>query len=439
MPSVAAARQPALPDGSVAARAHGAGGRRPRIALLGHFGVGNLGNEGSLDAMTLIVRQRFPDAEITVICSTPEAVSARTGLNAVAWTRPELRNPILRRLNGALLKLPYKMFGPVRAWRILRDFDIVIVPGTGLLDDFGERPQGVPYVILKWVFAARLSGRPFVMACIGAGPIRHRLSRFLMTSAARMATYLSFRDQASRRFVAEHVARAGASKVYPDIAFSLPVSLRSEKARTTKPLIAIGVMHYRGWSNGDGGIYQRYIARLAEAVATLIRRGYRMRLVIGEEGDAAAVADLHAAVVDRLGPAIEADIEHAPARSLSEVMQQFNGAEAAVVTRFHNLVCALLAGTPVASLSYGAKNDLLLEDLGLDDFAAHVERFDPDWVVERLEALRANRSAYADRISPQLAAYRRALEEQARELHALISAAASKAGALVEQGAEART
>jgi polysaccharide pyruvyl transferase WcaK-like protein len=438
MPSVAAVHQPALPAGSVAARPRGAGGRRPRVALFGHFGVGNLGNEGSLDAMTLIVRQRFPDAEITVVCSSPEAVSARTGLNAVAWTRPELSNPILRLLNGALLKLPYKLLGPIRAWRILRAFDVVIVPGTGLLDDFGERPEGVPYVILKWVLAARLSGRPFLMACIGAGPIRRRLSRFLMMSAARMTTYLSFRDQASRLFVAEHVARAGASKVYPDIAFSLPVSLPSKEARTTKPLIAVGVMHYRGWSNDDGRIYQRYIARLAEAVATLIGRGHRIRLVIGEDGDATAVADLRAQIADRLGPAVVADIEYAPARNLFEVIQQFSGAEAAVVTRFHNLVCALLAGTAVASLSYGAKNDLLLEDLGLDDVTAHVERFDSAWVVERIEALRASRFAYANRIAPQLAAYRRALEDQARELHALISEAATKAEAIVDHEAESR-
>lgn len=394
---------------------------RPRIALFGHFGVGNLGNEGSLDAMVRLVRQRFPHAEITVVCSNPAAVSARTGLAALAWTRPEIRNGALRTLNRLLLKLPYKAIGPIRVARILREFDLVVVPGTGLLDDFAERPQGVPYVVLKWALIARLVGCRFAMACIGAGPIRHPLSRLFMMTAARAATYLSFRDEASRDFVARHVGRARSARVFPDIAFALPVPRLPDPPPGGPRVIAVGVMHYRGWGNGDGAIYARYIARLARVVETLVGRGFRIRLVIGEAGDARAIADLRATLAERLGSTALAMIDEAPARDLDDVMRQMAGADAAVVTRFHNVVCALLVGTPVVTLSYGAKNDLLLNEMGLGHCASHVERFEPDWVIERLDEVLADRCAIVTRMAARVGAYRALLQMQAREIHAMIA------------------
>jgi polysaccharide pyruvyl transferase WcaK-like protein len=411
---------------------------RPRIALFGHFGVGNLGNEGSLDAMVRLVRQRFPDAEITVLCSNPAAVSARTGLAAVPWTRPEIRNGVLSMLNRLLLKLPYKAFGPIRAARILRGFDLVVVPGTGLLDDFAERPQGVPYVILKWALTARLVGCRFAMVCIGAGPIRHPLSRLFMMTAARAATYLSFRDEASRAFVARHVGRARSARVFPDIAFALPVPRLPDRPAGQQRIVAVGVMHYRGWGNGDGEIYARYIARLAQVVRTLIGRGCRVRLVIGEAGDVRAIADLRATLAESLDGAALRMIDEAPARDLDDVMRQLAGADAAVVTRFHNVVCALLVGTPVVSLSYGAKNDLLLKEMGLGHCASHVERFEPDWVIERLDEVQDDRAAIVARIAARVGAYRALLQMQARELHAMIAVAPSTPVALAVRDSEAR-
>ena len=58
--------------------------------------------------------------------------------------------------------------------------------------------------------------------------------------------------------------------------------------------------------------------------------------------------------------------EHA--QSLTEVMQQISETELLVATRFHNVVCGLMMGRPVISLSYARKNDVLLADMGLGAF-----------------------------------------------------------------------
>jgi polysaccharide pyruvyl transferase WcaK-like protein len=383
---------------------------RPRIALFGQFGSGNVGNDASLDAMIRGLRARLPLAEFVIVCSGPVEAGAAFRLPAVSWVRPPLRNALLRRLNALLQGIPHKLVGPFRAARILRGCDVLLVPGTGFLDDFGERPAGGPYTILKWVLIARLMGLRVEMASIGAGPVQRRPSLVMMMAAARLAHRLSFRDAASRDFVMRHARIARPMAVCPDLAFSLPAQPEAS-SNSAAPLV-LGVMRYRGWLNADAGIYATYIAKLTAFAHTMIEGGRRIRLVIGEVADEAAVADLRAALAALGGDRLVDRTEYTPARTIHDVIAQMAGAELAIATRFHNVVAALLAGTPVISLSYGAKNDILLSDMGLGAFTAHVERFEPDWLVERVATLAAERDRHAHGIEQKVASYRTALAVQ---------------------------
>jgi polysaccharide pyruvyl transferase WcaK-like protein len=75
-----------------------------------------------------------------------------------------------------LLKVPSRTLDIVRTLYQVRKFDIVVVPGTGILDDFGEPWYAMPYDLFKWSLAAMLGGRPFTFVSVGAGPIQHPLS-----------------------------------------------------------------------------------------------------------------------------------------------------------------------------------------------------------------------------------------------------------------------
>ena len=55
-----------------------------RIALFGHFGVQNMGNECTLQAMLQNLRDRVPDAEVYSICSNPDDTRTRHNLRSVA-------------------------------------------------------------------------------------------------------------------------------------------------------------------------------------------------------------------------------------------------------------------------------------------------------------------------------------------------------------------
>lgn len=64
-------------------------GRRAKIALFGLFGCGNLGNDGSLEAMIEFLRHHRPDADLVCICDNPEEVTRKFGIatQPISWSR----------------------------------------------------------------------------------------------------------------------------------------------------------------------------------------------------------------------------------------------------------------------------------------------------------------------------------------------------------------
>ncbi|WP_436118394.1 hypothetical protein [Phyllobacterium sp. LjRoot231] len=54
-----------------------------KIALLGLFGSGNTGNDGSLESMVSFLRRSTPDAELLCICPNPEVVTGTLAIAAV--------------------------------------------------------------------------------------------------------------------------------------------------------------------------------------------------------------------------------------------------------------------------------------------------------------------------------------------------------------------
>jgi polysaccharide pyruvyl transferase WcaK-like protein len=396
------------------------GRRRPlRIGIFGLFGYGNLGNDGSLESFLGFLRAARPDAEIGCICHSGEIVSERFQLPALPISEPARGGWLFRKLNRLMLGAPKRLADLVRSVRIARQFDVIIVPGTGILDDFGDRWTGMPLQLFSWALAARIAGTPFAFVSIGAGPIMHPVSRWLMKAAARMARYRSYRDQNSKNFMAGIGLRRSGDLVTPDLAFRLPRPEAAALPVGQRKVIGLGVMGYSGWKHGqaDGeAIYRVYVKKLGEFGSWLLDQGYGVRLIIGDEGDAQAVKDVAEAIAERPGPgAMEAVIAE-PAGSLTDVMRQMGRTDLVVATRFHNIVCALMMAKPVISIGYAKKNDVLLAEAGLGDYCQHIERLDVDLLKRQFETLMQERERYIPRIAATAETYRRELETQEKRL-----------------------
>jgi polysaccharide pyruvyl transferase WcaK-like protein len=335
-----------------------------------------------------------PDAELVCICADPKVVAQQHHIVAMPFRWPRKRQAsFVARMGARLGDFTLTMSA-------VRGFDLLVVPGTGILDDFGEPPQGLPLTIF-WVFLlARMRGIKICLVSIGAGPIRCTATRWLLKRAAAMAHYRSYRDTCSKDFMRSLGLQVAQDEIYPDLAFSLPEPSGQGSEAATEPTIGVGVMAYSGWGVGPSEaheIYRTYIQKMTSFVLRLLDRGYRVRIFIGENSDNRAVIDLTQSIAEQksLPPG---HVHAQPASSLYDLMQQMLETDVVVATRFHNIVCALKVGRPTVSLGYANKNDALLAEMGLQQFCQHVETFDLDLLTRQVSQLLGERSRFVDLI-----------------------------------------
>ena len=379
-----------------------------RIGLFGNFGSGNLGNEGSLEAMLLFLRKAHPEADLVCICADPDAAGKQHGVETLPIRAPRTAN------GGKLGKVLARVRDHIGVFRNVRSLDALLIPGTGILDDFGERPIGFPYSLFLVCLMAKLRGIPVAFVSTGAGPIHHPLSRWLMKSAAGMAAYRSYRDVISKEFMESIGFDASHDPIYPDLAFRLPDPASTERPRERALTIGIGVMAYYGWSGdaeSNAAIYQLYMKKLAVFAIWLLNSGYQVRILIGDVLDHSAVQDLTQAIAAGTGRQPEELVAKDP-QSLNDVMDEISGLDVVVATRFHNILCALKVGKPTISLGYARKNDVLMEAMGLGDFCQHIERFDGEVLIRQFNSLIEQRTAYEKIIKANSANLRHQLEQQ---------------------------
>ena len=385
--------------------------RQKRILLLGLFGGGNYGNDGSLAAMVDFLRHNCPEAELTSVCINPAKVEEDLRIPGIKINWPGFNNPLLRYLDKVALKLPHRVLNVVRTITEVRRFDAVVIPGTGVLTDYRADPFGAPYWIFRWCVAARLCGARLSMVNIGAGPIERRLSRWMLTCAARSASYRSFRDGYSRDFVAHLGIDTGADQVYPDLAFML--AYRHTEQRSAGPAepatVGIGVMSYNGWqgqARSDRSIYESYLSHLSQFVALLLRRGHRIRLLVGEITDEPVVHELKEHLHRKHGIRLQGtELADAPIHSLQDLMRQIAMTDIVVASRYHNVICALKLGRPVISISYTKKHDELMAQFGLAAFCQHIERLSAAQLLRQFHDLLETRATHEGRIAQRIAEF----------------------------------
>lgn len=356
----------------------------PSIALYGQFGAGNFGNDGSLEAMLLALKRLRPGAQLSCICANPEAIESQFGVTGLPLGNAHVHKARHRGFFSKLRKLGTKLTDAAFALRAVRTIDLLLFPGTGILDDFGEQPQGMPLNIFTWCLAARMMGTKIAFVSIGAGPIDNPISRWLMKSAARLAHYRSYRDVMSKDFLSGIGVDTSADKIYPDLAFGLPSPPQEMRPAGGRLVVAVGVMNYFGWygfAKSGVAIHAQYIDKLAAFVEYLLDRGCAVRLIAGETSDAPIAENLLQRVRSSRPALPDGDLIAPPSSSLHDVMRQMVDTDVVVTTRYHNVVCALKLGKPTISLAYSKKNDALLIAAGLADYCRNVETFQVDDLI----------------------------------------------------------
>lgn len=390
-----------------------------RVGVFGLFGAGNTGNDGSLEAVLDHLRAAHPEAVVDAMCGGPEIVATRYGIptTRLNWYRGEYRTA--SQAGAVAGKGLGKIADAVRTAAWVRRHDAVIVPGTGVLETtLPLRPWGFPYSLFLLCASGRLLRTRVALVSVGAGPIGNRPTRALTRWSTRLAAYRSYRDTQSRDAMRAMGVDTARDEVYADLVFALPAPSANEPAGTPGP-VCVGVMDFHG-SNDERDraeeIHRRYLDGTTRFVRALAAEGRPVRLLTGDELDR-PVAD---AIVDAVGSPL---VTVAEAASLADLMKETAGADAVVATRYHNLVCALKVGTPTLALSYSAKSDSLMAEMGLGEYCHSAREVDADRLLERFRALERRSAELRRTLAGRNLAVARRVERQFAALTAVLAPA----------------
>ena len=442
-----------------------AGLRRPvTIGIFGFYGNENLGDEAIIEATVYALRERFDDVQIVCFSVNPadsaaryavpafpiirgskrsmghrrrmeleeaELAAARADQHQPAASTPGKshrikrrlkRNRLVVRLVTTLRSIRSALLSAVKEVRFirecgghLREVDLFIVAGSNqFLDNFGGAWR-FPYTLFRWTWLAKRKRIPVIMLSVGAGPIFSRFSRWLIRRAIGRARYVSFRDRGSPRLLGfdPHTV-----KVYPDLAFTLPV-FRTEITPVVKPadrlVIAINPMavHAKGyWYKEDAKKYAAYVGKLGAYVQGLAAAGQPFVLFANQPRDERVIRDVMGAATALGAPSALLEQSFRQSHTVTEYMRILSEADLVVATRFHATVLALRAGKPVIGLCYYRKSAELLSEFGQQDYVLDVDGFTTAELDTRTRLLTSRCAEEAATIQRQAKAYRTALAEQ---------------------------
>ena len=238
----------------------GATTRPLRVGLYGFFGMGNLG-DGAPGGVPRAPAGQHPDVRSSASGRTPRRSSASTAspggrlmaFRAVAGDRRPATQA--RKALGRLWDVP-------RTFRMVGQVDVLVVPGTGVLESrLMMTPWGLPYWMAVAFTACRLlaDGPP-----LSSASVRNRRPTPPPACCCGRwcgpATHVTYRDAASAQAARDMGAPGRPGTVAPDVAFALPdpvgVAVRPGH-------VVVGVMTYWGPRTTRAGAGRRRGLRAA--------------------------------------------------------------------------------------------------------------------------------------------------------------------------------
>ena len=409
--------------------------KNDRIVLLHHTGGGNLGDDATIEVVINNIRHRRPNAEIVIFSMNPLDTAERHGIPSEpirrhtwgigygggsiepgraggrgvrAWFKGP-RNPLIRTCRAVLGEV---IFLAVSFWKLRRYGQLVVSGGGQLTERSG--PWGFPYAIFVWTFMAKAVGLRCVFLGVGAGPLKHPISRFLVARSLEVADYISFRDLESQA-LAREVGFHGESRVFPDNAYSLKWrGAGSPPRQTSGSVVGLAPMPFpfcdpREYASGHQEIYEQYIRKFAVFAAS-VDKEHTLEMFGSDAGaDAPAIEDLRRALQAEHGIVVPAG---GPANTVDNLLSRMSEMDYIVTCRFHGVVLAHILNKPVIAIAHHPKITHLMQSLGLGEYCVDIRSFDPLHLSDTFARMVSERDRICQSMAASLAKYRSEVARQ---------------------------
>lgn len=390
------------------------------IGILDHMGYGNLGDAATQDVVIANIRKRLPDARLVGFSFAPPDTEKRHGIPCypIQWWCPvaektettgtsvATRAGLKSRLKSALKKNRslYSWAIPVlnlaretafwfSSYKRLRKLDLLIISGGGQIDEIWEGPWLQPFTLFKFCSLAKLARKKLYFLNVGAGPLKHPLSRFFARWAVNFADYRSFRDYDSEARMQSLGVKAK-THVYPDLAYGLEPSGAWRNGCGAKSMPVVGLNPFRFCHpllqpRKDEALYQEYLKKLTEFSVWLLAQGYKLQLFTTDHmNDVPAIQDLQTRLRSTLSsPELACRVSGGASESVEDVLREMSNFDVVITSKYHGIIFAHVLRKPVICLSYHTKMDAAMHSVEQDYYCADIERFEVDWLTKAFLSL----------------------------------------------------
>lgn len=384
------------------------------VALLGAYSSRNFGDVAIQKAAIHNLRVLCPG--VTLVGISHDASDTLEHLGIAGWNlqagegipddpRAELGMGWPRLLARRLARFP-KML------RIAGSVDILVVSGSGQLEDYWGGPMGHAWSLLAWTVAFRLRRRKVAILATGLDDLTTSLGKRFIRATLRFAQYRSFRDSGTLEEM-RRLGFGGAAHVCPDLAFSLPEQVIPAPTMNPAgaPSILVCPIAQRAFRKLGAEVYDEYLEGLRKVCVALAEEGCTIVLTNSQ-------TDMDMPLLSRFADSLATSgmdgqrIRVRPSSSLSDYLAAVAASDVVVASRLHGVILSIISCTPVVAISYSRKVEKMMADVGLERNCLHLREFDPRSALDLIHATLGAQAEYKSHLKVRVEAFRNALKAE---------------------------
>lgn len=348
-----------------------------KILILGGYGGFNIGDELILSSLLSDLKKQFYAENITVLSLDADNTKKNHNINSVYAGK--------------------KIFGALITFKQLLFTDVLIIGGGGLIYDYGKSPNTIINYLVRALIAIVLN-KKLVFCAIGVGPVKLRLSKFLIPFVMNYASLITTRDHESNVLLRSLGVKKPTIITTADPVFALEVGTKAElnsaslgtlqkKFSKNGPKIAICLLPFFKTAHGNSD-KDLEIQRIIASVAVHLISKYNANIVFlpferqTDLDESITVSRLMGD--DKNVIVLKEDYSH------SKVQEIISQMDLIVGMRLHSLILAALHKIPSVAIVYHPKVQSFLkltdqEETGIDLFELQTEK-----LIEKIEYVMQN-------------------------------------------------
>ncbi len=305
------------------------------ILIAGYHGFGNCGDEATLQAMTVNIRDMAGDVRITALSYKPELTKTEYNIESV------------------------QRFNAMQVFKAIRQSDIILSGGGTLLQD-GTSTRSLLYY-LSIIKIAKIFRKRVMLYANGIGPVNGKINRRLIKYVVNGVDFITLRESMSAKDLEEIGVKKPEIHITADPAFTLKPAgderifkiFLDEGIPLDKKIVGVSV---RNW-NGSYG--KDYIEKIAGVCDRLAKDGKTVLLIPMQFSKDISVSDKLMDIMKEKSYILKK--EYTP----TEILGIIGKVDVILSMRLHTLIFAGVKRIPMAGIIYDPKVEYYLDVLDM--------------------------------------------------------------------------